>query len=119
MPNRAFRLLLSLSSVYVACMTYFNVVIGSYRTGVDMALIATSVLSLLQVVNLISLYYYRSKMIRVAYGSEGLLVISSLISLVTFHYLTSELIFGLVITLLTIGLIYCAQRELKNHVWRE
>ena len=106
MLNQAFRLILAISSAYVACLAYFNVIIGDFSLKVNVSLMTTAILLVLQIIILGCLYHFKSGMTKASITIEILLVISLIISMITFHYLIFQLIFGLLITGLSIGLIH-------------
>ncbi|XIF19790.1 MAG: Hypothetical protein AJITA_00477 [Acetilactobacillus jinshanensis] len=47
MANRAFRLLLCLGSIYVSCVTFFNVFVGNFGNGVNISLLSTGLFIIL------------------------------------------------------------------------
>lgn len=61
------------------------------------------------------MYKYNAKLLKLSLVGEGLLIISSIWTMIVFPYLLGQLIFGLVITLLTSGLIYVANKDLAKN----
>ena len=114
MPNLAFRLILSLGSFYVACLAFFNVLIGSFSFLINATLLTFSALLILQIVGLAWLGHLKAQATKLVGLVELALILAALLSLIIFHELLIPGLASLIISGLTIVLLHFRVASLEK-----